>query len=108
MNGSFDLQSYMTKGVERVVAEAVKATLKNPRESAFMLKFAAASRSASKKRRREDIVRRNVLPQGHRPPRLRARLGAGALQSAQAPRQVVGVDAAERALAGQRADLEVP
>ena len=25
MNGSFDLQSYMTKGVERVVAEAVKA-----------------------------------------------------------------------------------
>ena len=48
----FDLQSYLTEGVERIVNEAVKATLKNPKESAFMLKFAAASRSASKKRRK--------------------------------------------------------
>ena len=50
MNKSFDLQDYLTKGVERVVSEALKATLKNPRESAFMLKFAKASRAASKKR----------------------------------------------------------
>ena len=40
----------MTGGVERVVKDAIKATLKNPRESAFMLKFATASRAASKKR----------------------------------------------------------
>lgn len=45
----FDIQKYMTEGVERIVSEALKATLKNPGESAFMLKFAAASRSASKK-----------------------------------------------------------
>lgn len=51
MNENFDLQNYLTEGVERVVTEAVKATLKDPRESAFMLRFAAASRSASKKRR---------------------------------------------------------
>lgn len=51
MNESFDLQTYMTNGVEQIVAESVKATLKNPRESAFMAKFALASRSASKKRR---------------------------------------------------------
>ena len=50
MDQSFDLQGYMTKGVERVVADAIKATLKNPRESAFMLRFAAASRAASKRR----------------------------------------------------------
>ena len=62
MNGSFDLQSYMTKGVERVVAEAVKATLKNPRESAFMLKFAAASRSASKKRRTAEDSGEHIPP----------------------------------------------
>ncbi len=43
MNKEFDLQEYMTKGVERVVSDAVKATLKNPRESAFMLSFAGAS-----------------------------------------------------------------
>ncbi len=48
---TFDLQAYLTKGVEQVVADALKATLKDPRESAFLLKFAAASKAASKKRR---------------------------------------------------------
>lgn len=51
MSAEFDLQNYLIKGVEGVVADALKATLKNPKESAFMLRFAAASRSASKKRR---------------------------------------------------------
>ncbi|MBR4760981.1 MAG: radical SAM protein [Lachnospiraceae bacterium] len=50
MDTSFDIQGYMTKGVERVVADALRATVKNPRESAYMLKFAAASKKASKKR----------------------------------------------------------
>lgn len=47
---NFDLQAYMTKGVERIVTGAIKATLKNPKESVFMVKFAAASRTASQKR----------------------------------------------------------
>ena len=50
MDQYFDLQAYLTRGVERVVADAIKATVKNPRESAFMLRFAAASRTASKRR----------------------------------------------------------
>ena len=62
MTGSFDLQSYMTKGVERVVAEALKATLKDPKESAFMLRFAAASRTASKKRRRAEDAGEHIPP----------------------------------------------
>ena len=49
-NETFDLQAYLTKGVETVVADALRATLKDPRESAFLLKFAAASKAASKKR----------------------------------------------------------
>lgn len=49
-NKDFDLQSYLSKGVEQVVTDAIKATLKDPKESAFMLRFAAASRAASKKR----------------------------------------------------------
>ena len=52
MDTNFDLQSYLTEGVEKIVSEAIKATLKNPKESAFMLKFAAASRLASNKRRK--------------------------------------------------------
>ncbi|MCR5625203.1 MAG: radical SAM protein [Lachnospiraceae bacterium] len=52
MNDTFDIQEYMTRGVERVVSDAIKATMKDPRESVFMLKFAAASRAASKKRKK--------------------------------------------------------
>lgn len=59
---AFDIQEYMTKGVERVVADAIKATLKNPRESAFMVKFAAASKLASEKRKRAEQAGE------HRPP----------------------------------------
>ena len=51
MNESFDLQEYLSKGIEHFVADVVKATLKNPRESAFMLKFAAATAAASRKRK---------------------------------------------------------
>ncbi len=47
----FDLQAYITKGVEGIVANAVKATLRNPKESAFMLRFAAASGRASQRRK---------------------------------------------------------
>ena len=50
MDKEFDIQEYMTRGVERIVAEAMRATLKNPRESVYMVRFAAASRAASKKR----------------------------------------------------------
>ena len=62
MNTDFDLQEYMTKGVERVVRDAVKATFKNPKESAFMLKFAAASKAASKKRRKAEDMGEHIPP----------------------------------------------
>lgn len=51
MDKGFDIQAYMTKGVESIVADAVKATFRNPREAAFMAKFALASKSASKRRK---------------------------------------------------------
>ena len=50
MDHEFDIQRYMTGGVERIVADALRATVKDPRESAYMLKFASASKKASKKR----------------------------------------------------------
>ena len=62
MNESFDIQAYMTKGVERVITDAIKATLKNPRESAFMAKFALASRAASKKRRIAEDAGEHIPP----------------------------------------------
>ena len=59
---SFDVQEYMSKGVERVVTDAIRATLKDPREGAFMLKFAAASRAASKKRRKAEDAGEHIPP----------------------------------------------
>ena len=46
----FDLQKHIEQGVEQIVTDTLRATLKNPKESAFMVKFAAASRKASKTR----------------------------------------------------------
>ena len=62
MQKDFDLQNYLSEGVERIVSEAIKATLKNPKESAFMLKFAAASRTASKKRRKAEDKGKHIPP----------------------------------------------
>ena len=62
MKNSFDLQDYLTRGVERVVSDALKATLRNPKESAFMLKFAGASREASDKRRAAEDRGEHVPP----------------------------------------------
>ena len=62
MGEKFDLQEYLIEGVEGVVSEAIKATLKNPKESAFMLKFAAASRTASKKRRKAEDKGEHIPP----------------------------------------------
>ena len=62
MNKEFDIQEYMTKGVEKVVASTLRATLSNPRESAFMVKFAAASRTASQKRQQAKKQGENIPP----------------------------------------------
>ncbi len=62
MEKGFDIQEYMTRGVERVVADSVRATLKNPKESAFMLGFAASSREASKRRRKAEAEGEHIPP----------------------------------------------
>ena len=48
-NENFDLQTYLSKGAEQLVADALKATLKNPKESAYIMKFALAVREKKKK-----------------------------------------------------------
>ena len=50
MSQSFHLQEHIAKGVEKIVADTLKATLRDPRESAFMVKFAAAANKATKRR----------------------------------------------------------
>ena len=45
-----DIQQYLTEGVEAIVKDALRATLRDPKESLFMARFAAASRKASERR----------------------------------------------------------
>ena len=62
MEREFDIQEYMTKGVERVVADALKATFRDPKESAFMLGFARASKAASAKRKKAEENEEHIPP----------------------------------------------
>ena len=45
-----DIQQYLTEGVEAIVKDALRATLRDPKESLFMARFAAASQRASERR----------------------------------------------------------
>ena len=49
MKQQFDLQKHIENGVEQIVADTLRATLKNPRESAFMVN---SPRPAGKLRKR--------------------------------------------------------
>ncbi len=62
MAKEFDIQEYMTRGVERIVADAVRATLRNPKESAYMARFALASKAASGKRKKLEEKGEHVPP----------------------------------------------
>lgn len=62
MEREFDLERYLSNGVEYIVKGAVRATLKDPRESIFMAKYAVASREATKKRRQAREQGENIPP----------------------------------------------
>ncbi len=62
MEEQFDIQGYLAKNVEKLVRDAVKATFRNPRESAFMAKFAAASAKATSRRLNEEKEGLHVPP----------------------------------------------
>lgn len=50
MSDRFDLIQYLDNGVEDIVKGILRASLKNPKETAFMLKFALSGKEAQKKR----------------------------------------------------------
>lgn len=50
MDDKFNLDQYLTEGVEIIVSDAMKAALKNPKETAFLLQYAAFAKRAANKR----------------------------------------------------------
>ena len=61
-NQEFQIGTYLTNGVEKIVKGAIRATLTDPKESAFMARFALSSREASRKRAKAEQNGENIPP----------------------------------------------
>ena len=59
---NFDLEEYLSSGVENIVKGALRATLQDPKESIFMAKYAISSKEATKKRRIAKKQGKNIPP----------------------------------------------
>lgn len=62
MTETFDLEKYLTDGVENIVKETLKATFNDPKMSVFMMSFAMAGKRATKRRRKEFVSGVHVPP----------------------------------------------
>jgi MoaA/NifB/PqqE/SkfB family radical SAM enzyme len=65
ITGVFEMENlaeYLNNGVETIVRQALKASLKNPLESAFILKFMSAQQKASKRRLQAEKEGTHVPP----------------------------------------------
>lgn len=58
----FNLEKYLTGGVENIVKGAIRATLTNPKESLFMAQYAIASKEAAKKREEAEEAGEHIPP----------------------------------------------
>ncbi len=62
MTQEFNLERYLSRGVEAIVKRAIRATLKNPKESIFISKYALASKKATNLRRKAKDQGENIPP----------------------------------------------
>lgn len=60
MDSTFHLDQYLTDGVESIVSDALKAALTNPKETAFLLRYAASAKRAAARRARHADEGRHV------------------------------------------------
>ena len=60
MQTGFDLDQYLTEGVESIVKDALSASLKNPKETAFLLSYALASKRAAAAREKHAQAGRHI------------------------------------------------
>ncbi len=58
----FSLETYLSNGVETIVKGAIKASLKNPKESLFMAQYALASKKARELRRKAEAYEEHIPP----------------------------------------------
>lgn len=58
----FNLEAYLSNGVENIVNTAMKASFTNPKESIFMAKFALASKNARRLRQDAELRGEHIPP----------------------------------------------
>ena len=58
----FNLESYLSNGVENIVRGAIKASLSNPKESIFIAKYAISSKNSRKLRVEAEDIGEHVPP----------------------------------------------
>ena len=62
MSEEFQLEQYLTKGVEKIVKGAIKATFQNPKQSLFFAQYALASKEAAKLRKTSEEMGEHIPP----------------------------------------------
>ena len=50
MSKEFNLSQYMSDGIENIVKNVLKSSIKNPKETAFIMKYMLAVKDAKNKR----------------------------------------------------------
>lgn len=58
----FNIDEYMTAGIEKIVKNAVKATFSNPAESLFIASFAKSAKVAANKRHSSEVLGKHIPP----------------------------------------------
>lgn len=60
MNDKFNIQEYLAEGVEYIIKDAIKASIKNPKEILFLHKFSKYTKKATEIRREYDKNGQNI------------------------------------------------
>ena len=60
LNTNFDLDAYLSQGVEDIVKDALAASLRNPKETAFLLSYALSAKRATNARQQHASADRHI------------------------------------------------
>lgn len=60
MENAFDLSTYMSNGVENIIKSIIKASFKNPKETAFIMNYMISSKEAKKRRESFEVKGMNI------------------------------------------------
>jgi len=62
MNKNMDLSEYMSTSIEKIINSAIRTSLKNPREIAFLVKHIMAQNTSRKRRRAYEEKGHHIPP----------------------------------------------